>query len=118
MLVVTNGITEARMLLAVKNMQPDHVLDWGSQNSLLWVKLGFSVDPPLIVGCCYNPQLALSLSWCIAIAFCRSALCKIVTSGRGLPLYKEVRAQEYTFDIRADDLNTIAAPTLDNNPKP
>ena len=31
------------------------------------------------------------------------------------PLYEEVRAQRYTFHIRADDLDTVAALTFDNN---
>ena len=46
----------------------------------------------------------------IAIAFCRFAISNI----RERSLYKKVRAQVYTFDIHADNLNTVACPAFDN----
>ena len=43
------------LLVAVKRSPYYTVMDWGSNNTSLWVKLQFQAGPPLVIGVCYLP---------------------------------------------------------------
>ena len=43
------------LLVAVKRSLHYTVMDWGSNNTSLWVKVQFQTGPPLVVGVCYFP---------------------------------------------------------------